>query len=244
MLIFKKVDNLIIKLSQKVDFTSDVRCIIDSMEGGDLLDNAKVEEIKSNIVNLHISKLDSLKEVKEFIKREICGNARLIYFLNEGEMNYKKTAVHFNTKVSTMQVYIYREANKIEGKVGNIIDEIVGSADINSLSDCMNEFRGRIGTLTSKGLFLEGVTDMLPKPQLVQGISIKDCTEELKVLKTFSIVGAETLISKVDRGKLAFLLELMQSKSKFRELLVGYLKGDINRISELYSLVDTINSGW
>lgn len=170
--------------------------------------------------------LELLKNMS-WVKREEV-KKKLVFFM-ENNYDYSKLSTEFNMSKSSAYVLISRASKEFEKVVGwNIVDEI--------LQDRFAIENVAISTNNINQILIDEIKGLI-KPRETKGINLLECMQEAVVLKNLTKPYILTKFSKLDLEKLEHILYIADSNdakySYERELVKGYLKGEIKNKEEL-----------
>ena len=146
----------------------------------------------------------------------------------------------------SLQAYntaLWNASRKFKSIIGeNTLDLIKRGED----AVARRQFLIRVGNLNSTRLISDKVIELLPAPSVDNGfIFASECKNELQFLKSLTLKNIESVVSRLDSSKLAFIRYLLDTTDSTysiqRELVYQFLEGEIDSIDNLITLLRAKN---
>ena len=153
-------------------------------------------------------------------------NTKITVFWNCG-CDYTEALERLDVSYEVLRACLARASRKLYNELGvNVLDFISEGKPV----DAHIEFMVKTGQLLLDDVIPAEVVSLLPVPTFHSIINIEECTEELKLLKTLTLVSLKQSIQNVNPNRLAHLLAILGGDGDYSSILVkkklwGYLIG-------------------
>jgi len=182
----------------------------------------RFEARKLELLQTFLSYMESLawmkhRQTKEKVKAYLKSN-----------FQYRAVAEKLGISLNSLQVSVSYAAKKLEEKLGAAL-QLVKEGDLEAAE---RAFLVAIGRKNPSDLFLSGLADVLPEADEISDVDLTECSEELKLLRFFTIGHVQKLVGKYDVRKIKQLLYIILSQDpvyiRERDILLRYVDGEIS----------------
>lgn len=174
--------------------------------------------------------LEVLKSMS-WVRRE--ETKKKLTFFMENNYDYSKLAIEFSISKESAYVFVSRASKELENIIGvNCVEEI--------LQDKYNIESLVINTNNIKQILIDEVKDCI-KVNEDMGTDILECIKEVQSLRYLTKTSILRLFDTLDIDKLGHILYILESDdigyAYEKEVIKGYIKGDIKKKDELEQML-------
>ncbi len=153
---------------------------------------------------------------------------KISFFIKSG-YDYDAFCAEFNISYEAAKNSVKWASKQLKAKIGEHTLELIRDGYIKEASDA---FYVGTGQISRENLFLSDIAKVLPESKFSAAYDLQDCLTELVYLRKISLDYIEKHARKVDKNKLAYLLSLIEGRSRkamwlrpyIIDMLMGYMK--------------------
>lgn len=158
------------------------------------------------------------KKAKDFMKEAV-----------RCDFNYEELIAHTGRPYTSIRATISTRSAEAERLVGvNTLDQLMKG----NCTEAYSEFMISSNQKSFDSYALQGVKDLLPKPEYDSSVKLSECESELKFLKAIGVESFKDKLSTLDEDKLKCLLAILSDDgvymSIYRNHIWRYLLGDLS----------------
>lgn len=193
------------------------------------LANAVDDEVKENALRK--------KEALDLISEYVMGFSWLRYkktrdritAILKSNYDYVSVAREFNTTVESLQTTVWYCSKILDEKIGRGTIDLIMKGNV---EEGILQFYSATGYINVLSVFPDFVANLIPGGKKDIFLSLKDCIDEINLLRNFTNKNIKLKISSCSEDKLSFLRYVMESGdskySKHRLLLYNYFNNSIS----------------
>lgn len=177
-------------------------------------------------------KVDLLKEIIEYIKGftwvKHVDTREKIKFLVESDFDFELYMDRFEvdyTSAKNLAKYCYK---LLYQRIGENTLKLIKDG---YLAEARSAFYVGIGKVKKEDYVIQSLIDILPDSKFTAALDLEECRNELTVLSNMSVWRLKYYDENIDKDKMAYVLHLLEGKSKkadlFRPYLIAFLQNKL-----------------
>ena len=144
-----------------------------------------------------------------------------IKFYIENGYDYDAFCEHFGIKYQNARSTIRYAGNQFKEKIG---ENTIALLKLDKIQEAKASFEVASGNIKVKDYLLKEFAEFMPDRKF--GVyKLEDCKEELEILRVMSSIMADYYADIMDKNKMAYLVNLIEGKSRKADMLRPYLIG-------------------
>ena len=157
----------------------------------------------------------------------------------ESNFNYMKVVEEFGISYASARASLSQLGKQFEKEIGvGILDEIMyGNLAIAEVDLSQN-------SNSISGLLVSDLRPLLPKGELNDLVNILECRKEISFLQFFTLRRLNDGLNRLDMEKLSHIIGVLEDTTEVygleKEILKGYLAGDVKRWEEVEKLLEEV----
>ncbi len=189
-------------------------------------------------------KVDLLEEIIEYVKDfkwvKHIDTREKIKFLVESDFDFELYMDRFDVDYNSaknLAKYCYKLLNQ---KIGENTLKLIKEG---YLTEARGAFYVGVGRVKKEDYIIQSLIDILPESKFTAALDLEECRNELTVLSNMSIWRLNYYDEKIDKDKMAYVLHLLEGKSKkadlFRPYIISFLQNNLT-FEELLEIEEEI----
>ncbi|AWI06734.1 hypothetical protein [Clostridium drakei] len=221
----KEVKLMKIHLEKLNEMQSDEENIEYAREMIDLIGTRLLWHRKFSLLNEILEYVVSLRWVT---RAESKSRMRILI---ETGYNYETTAKRFNVSVHSVRAMASYTLGNLEKKLGKDTIDILMNGEVEKAE---LQFRIGTGSFVMNEIFVKGVFRLIPEGRQQGNMNLLECFEELKYLKSLTILEVRKKLSALKTEKLEHIIGIFESSdSRYvyeKAIIYRYLNGNMNEL--------------
>ena len=197
-------------------------------------EDAELLEMKKELLDEIVEYVDSYEWLYKSPLKE-----KVKFFIQSG-YDYESLCNEFNVSYDSARSSIKWASNQLRKKIGQYTLQLVKE---DRIADAATAFYIGTGKIKKDDYIMKELLSELPEEKFSAALDLKDCKNELVILRNLSTERFNRYLEVMDKKKMAYCIHLIEGSSKkaddYRFYMIKYLMGNIS-LDDLFSVEEDI----